>query len=264
MRQRPPPVPFLVVAGVVALVAVAASAVVVLTDEPDRGRGGAAAAAGTAAAASPSRDALSADPEACAFGREPALDASYAQWARTLVDTDHALPAAYSPPDLVSVAEAGFGGAFQVRSGLIPALTALGRAAAAAGHPLAIAAAFRSFADQQALLRARIAQLGRRDTLTRVSIPGHSEHQLGTTVDFESAGTSDVTQAWGASPAGTWLAANAYRFGFVMSYPRGDSSRTCYAYEPWHFRYVGLEEARAVRGSGEPLRVYLWKLDGAA
>ena len=61
-----------------------------------------------------------------------------------------------------------------------------------------------------------------------------------------------------ASPTGIWLAANAWRFGFVVSYPSGAVGRTCYEAEPWHLRYVGRDEALAVHDSGLTLREWLW------
>ena len=75
---------------------------------------------------------------------------------------------------------------------------------------------------------------------------GHSEHQLGTTVDFRSYGGSApwYYADWGRSKAGAWLKSNAWKYGFVMSYPKGKTTLTCYAYEPWHYRYVGRADGR--------------------
>jgi D-alanyl-D-alanine carboxypeptidase len=89
---------------------------------------------------------------------------------------------------------------------------------------------------------------------------GHSEHQLGTALDFRSARGPDPwdLEDWGATPEGRWLAENAHRFGFVMSYPAGQESVTCYIYEPWHYRYVGREVAQEVMASGLTLREWLW------
>jgi D-alanyl-D-alanine carboxypeptidase len=56
------------------------------------------------------------------------------------------------------------------------------------------------------------------------------------------------------------MARNAWRFGFVMSYPKGREAETCYAYEPWHYRYVGREVAQAIHDSGLTPRRYLWEL----
>jgi len=90
--------------------------------------------------------------------------------------------------------------------------------------------------------------------------PGHSEHQLGTTFDFTSLGGRPPWEYadWAATPAGGWMAANAWRYGFVMSYPRNSFARVCYDYEPWHYRYLGRQAAAEVRASGLTLREWLW------
>jgi D-alanyl-D-alanine carboxypeptidase len=52
---------------------------------------------------------------------------------------------------------------------------------------------------------------------------------------------------------------NAWKYGFMMSYPKGKSSITCYTYEPWHYRYVGRALARHIHDSGLTIREYLWR-----
>jgi D-alanyl-D-alanine carboxypeptidase len=52
---------------------------------------------------------------------------------------------------------------------------------------------------------------------------------------------------------------NAWKYGFVMSYPAGRTKETCYGYEPWHYRYVGKEAAQEIRDRGITLREYLWE-----
>ena len=91
--------------------------------------------------------------------------------------------------------------------------------------------------------------------------PGHSEHQLGTALDFRSAAGPPAWELddWAQTPAGAWMAEHAPRFGFVMSYPRGEEETVCYAYESWHYRYVGRDVARTVRESGLTLREWLWQ-----
>ena len=88
--------------------------------------------------------------------------------------------------------------------------------------------------------------------------PGHSEHHLGTTVDFRPIGETDVDQSFGDTPTGQWLEQHSWEYGFLLSYPRGKESVTCYKYEPWHFRYVGRDLARRVHDSDLALREYLW------
>ena len=95
----------------------------------------------------------------------------------------------------------------------------------------------------------------------RVARPGHSEHHLGTAIDFASPDDTRATwnyEDWATTPAGAWLRDNAWRFGFVMSYPKGEESTTCYQYEPWHYRYVGRDAAARIRESSLTLREFLW------
>jgi zinc D-Ala-D-Ala carboxypeptidase len=93
--------------------------------------------------------------------------------------------------------------------------------------------------------------------------PGHSEHQLGTTIDFKSYGGSapwNYTN-WATTRAGAWMAANAWKYGWVMSYPKAFSpAQTCYSFEPWHFRYLGRVEAKAIHYAAISPRLYLWRL----
>jgi D-alanyl-D-alanine carboxypeptidase len=58
-----------------------------------------------------------------------------------------------------------------------------------------------------------------------------------------------------------WMARNAHLYGFVLSYPRGESDVTCYAYEPWHYRYFGRGMATRIHESGLTVREYLWNVD---
>jgi D-alanyl-D-alanine carboxypeptidase len=76
--------------------------------------------------------------------------------------------------------------------------------------------------------------------------PGYSEHQTGLAVDFAARGVSTLQVSFAKTKAGIWLAANAYRYGFVLRYPSGKTAITGYSFEPWHFRYVGVEVATAM------------------
>ena len=69
----------------------------------------------------------------------------------------------------------------------------------------------------------------------------------------------DQYQSFADTPQGKWLAEHAHEFGFVMSYPPGSEEITGYIYEPWHFRYIGVEEAREWKESGEVLCEFLLK-----
>jgi zinc D-Ala-D-Ala carboxypeptidase len=202
-------------------------------------------------------------PPPCAEADVQVPDDPAAAWATVLIDTTRALPADFGPSDLRNIADAGFPftDGLAVRSLVLPDLDALRQAAAANGTPLSILAAYRSYAQQADLYERRVDELGDAEAGSRVARPGHSEHQLGTTIDVTTEGDTDVDQSWGATPEGQWVATNAHKYGFLLSYPPDASDRTCYDYEPWHLRYVGRELAADVIDSGLSLREYLWQLN---
>ncbi len=88
--------------------------------------------------------------------------------------------------------------------------------------------------------------------------PGTSEHQTGLCVDFitDSMGGKLTTQ-FENEPAFAWLRDNAYKFGFILRYPKGKENITGYTYEPWHYRFVGREAATDIHFSGLTLEEYL-------
>jgi zinc D-Ala-D-Ala carboxypeptidase len=59
------------------------------------------------------------------------------------------------------------------------------------------------------------------------------------------------------------MASNAWKYGFVMSYPNGKQALSCYSYEPWHYRYVGRAVAKSVHDSSLTYRVWLWRMYGS-
>ncbi|MCL2600448.1 MAG: M15 family metallopeptidase [Treponema sp.] len=163
------------------------------------------------------------------------------RYLRELVDPWHPLPSGYSPPDLVPLVE----GSYRVsRAGLMMRLSAavsleeMATAARADGITLVASSAYRSY-DHQTQVHNRLVQQMGRAAAQRVSArPGHSQHQTGLALDF---GTID--NSFAQTPAGLWMTANAYRFGWSLSYPDGYEHITGYSWESWHFRYLGRELA---------------------
>jgi len=201
---------------------------------------------------------------ACTYDDVPAGHAGYKEWATTLVDTAFDLSDDYRPPDLVPTTQAGLGGWGLVRSFVIDDLRALADAARAAGNPLAVQSAYRSYARQAEVFAGWVASSGERQARRFSARPGHSEHQLGTALDLRAAsGGAPWSGSFGDTQAGHWLANHATEFGFVLSYPVGAEDRTCYGGEPWHIRYVGPDMAAEVAASGLTLREFLWQHDRA-
>jgi D-alanyl-D-alanine carboxypeptidase len=133
-------------------------------------------------------------------------------------------------------------------------------AASADGANLAVQSAYRSYRGQVLTFDGWVSQVGYAEALQTSARPGHSEHQLGTAIDFKTAGGASPWQYadWATTTEGAWLAANAWKFGWVMSYPRGSSAVSCYRYEPWHYRYLGRTAAAAVHDAGITPREWLW------
>ena len=220
---------------------------------------------GSATAASGgSGDGITATPRlpACAYLDIKTRFMSLKRWRHTSLDTRLRVGPKYAPDDLVSVSRAGIAGSGRVRRLVIGDLEAMAAAARRAGKPIAVRSAYRSYRDQEATFAYWVRVSGRAAALKTSARPGHSEHQLGTTIDFRSASSTrapwDYTD-WATTGPGGWMKANAWRYGFVMSYPKGKASRTCYSYEPWHYRYVGRTLAARIRDSGLTTREYLWR-----
>jgi hypothetical protein len=184
----------------------------------------------------------------------------YSDWKEILVDPILRVPSTYAPPDLVSTGTAGIAGGGTIRAIVIDDLRAMTDAARAAGAPIAVASAYRSYATQKITFQTWVNVLGYAKALKVSARPGHSEHQLGLAIDFKSepGGAPWNGVDWATTPAGAWMKANAWHYGWVISYPKNKLSTVCYAYEPWHYRYVGRELAASIHASGLTTRAYLW------
>jgi zinc D-Ala-D-Ala carboxypeptidase len=194
----------------------------------------------------------------CRFEDFLTVPRDYASGPVTLVDHLLGLGKDYAPPDLITVGTVGLGGGGYIRRIAAKDTRALANAAATNGTPLVSLSAYRTFRSQRALYRAGVATYGVKVASQAWARPGHSEHQLGLTVDFGAVGDTGLTSNWEVTPTGAWMAANAWKYGWVMSYPKGKKSITCFHYEPWHYRYVGREVAAAIHDSGLTTREYLW------
>ncbi len=183
-------------------------------------------------------------------------------WRKTLVDTRLMVGRKYKPTDLVPVSQANIGGSGKVRAIIIDDLKAMAKSARKAGKGIAVRSAYRSYSSQKSVFAGWVARSGYQQALKYSARPGHSEHQLGTTIDFRSASSQTAPwdyKDWATSKPGAWMQANAWKYGFVMSYPKGKFSTVCYGYEPWHYRYVGRKLAREIHDSGLTPREYLWR-----
>lgn len=153
------------------------------------------------------------------------------------------LSASYAPTDLVilqSMPGIRVNKTLYVRSIIVEPLRQLGAAAIAEGIDLSVISAYRSYATQQGTYQYWVNYNGGNvNAADQVSArPGHSEHQLGTTVDFSTSEIGDaIGSQFNSTKANSWLLNNAPRFGFKLSYPAGQETVTGFAHEGWHWRY---------------------------
>lgn len=128
-----------------------------------------------------------------------------------------------------------------------PYLTKMLDAALTDGVKLWVVSAYRSFYEQGGLKGAYTATYGS-GANTFSADQGYSEHQLGTTVDLTTEGISGGLNGFETTPAYTWLQENAYKYGFTLSYPKGNAY---YVFEPWHWRFVGQDLAEDLHDDGK-------------
>ena len=182
----------------------------------------------------------------------------------TVVDKQRGLPGDYVPLDLAPLGAAylapGFGGS--LRAEAKAALERMLSGAYAEGHDIYARSAYRSYAEQERTFAYWVSELGETEARRVSAEAGHSEHQLGTAADLTTLAVGyDLSEAFGHTPAGRWLADNAHLYGFALSYPAGAEPVTGYAYEPWHYRYVAPDHTATWKASGVTLVEYLRGLD---
>lgn len=111
---------------------------------------------------------------------------------------------------------------------------------------LKIVSGFRSFERQKEIYESYL-KIDSQETVDTYSAkPGHSEHQSGLAIDINLTNDSFI-----GTKEAKWLDNNAYKYGFILRYPKGKSSITGYKYEPWHYRYVGENLAKKLYNSGD-------------
>ncbi|MBQ7500623.1 MAG: D-alanyl-D-alanine carboxypeptidase family protein, partial [Clostridia bacterium] len=155
-----------------------------------------------------------------------------------IANKTYSLPSTYYPGGLTYETEVAF--------------NKLCTAAAKEGLNFYCVSGFRSYAYQRTLYNRYVSQDGKAAADRYSARPGHSEHQTGLALDVNS-----VNQNFAYTKEGRWLAANCYKYGFIIRYPQGKEAVTGYMYEPWHIRYLGVDIATDVFNSGLCLEEYL-------
>ena len=188
----------------------------------------------------------------------------------TLVNKENPCGTDYVPEDLsVIPAELTlYGKEVQMESAAALAAEALARELHAAGYEdIRITSGYRSYEYQQILFNTSLGNEMKKhpdwtleqcsaEVLTYSALPGESEHQTGLCLDLISTENVVLDETFAHHPAYAWLVDHAHFFGFILRYPEGKEEITGYSYEPWHFRFVGLETAAQIRKKGLTLEEF--------
>jgi len=140
-----------------------------------------------------------------------------------------------------------------IHGNVLPFLYALLEQAKKDGIDLKIKSAYRSFWEQANIKSAQLMTYGS-GVNKFTADQGYSEHQLGTTVDFSTSEYSPNANVSAKTKAYKWLLENAYKYGFILSYPENNKY---YIFEPWHWRFVGIRLATKLHNENK----YFYELD---
>ena len=123
--------------------------------------------------------------------------------------------------------------------------------AAAGAGTLCLNSGYRSFATQTSTYNRDVSRYGKAVAENLAAHPGYSEHQTGLAIDVSTTALGCKITNFGGTKASNWLAANVYKYGFIIRYPQGQTAYTGYQYEPWHIRFVGVDISVAMHNAGE-------------
>lgn len=160
-----------------------------------------------------------------------------------IVNKHYGLPSDYNPG---------------VNQEALEAYKAMKEAAKREGLSIKIGSDFRSYEQQEKIYKNSVKAYGPEETNKISSKAGHSEHQTGLAFDFMNFDQSTrINERFDNTKEAKWLKENAYKYGFILRYPKGKENITQYKFESWHYRYLGVEDAAKVHNSGMTLEEYL-------
>ncbi len=164
-----------------------------------------------------------------------------------LVNKYYKLSSDYVPNNLVTI-EAKYGRNLSLDHTVYEQYKKMWEVAKEQGLTLYIKSPYRSYQTQQNLYNKYVAKDGKKAADTYSARPGYSEHQTGLAFDVTSPTTNFDT--FESSKEFLWLQEHAHEYGFILRYPKGKEYITGYIYEPWHYRYVGVEAATKIKETG--------------
>ncbi len=182
-----------------------------------------------------------------------------------LVNKQNELASDYEPKDLTKILAYAPGrdeSARYMRKEAADQLNLMLADAKADGTEIVITTAYRAYWLQKAIFESNVAKKGSIEEANKTSAkPGQSEHQTGLAADLSSPGLNyEISYDFGQGPEGKWMADNAGKYGFILRYPKGMENITGYTFEPWHFRYVGIDAANYIFEHGLTLEEFLLEL----
>jgi zinc D-Ala-D-Ala carboxypeptidase len=186
-------------------------------------------------------------------------DQASSLWA--VVNKGRALLSNYVPADLtvprIPLRTQGSDPEMHLRIEAAQAMETMFSAADKEAVHLRLASGYRSYSEQVSIYGSEVKANGQVAADRESARPGHSEHQTGLAADLEPfERTCEVESCFANTPSGKWLAANAYKYGFVIRYQQGNENLTGYKYEPWHIRYIGKDLAAQIHKTNQTLEQF--------
>lgn len=186
-------------------------------------------------------------------------DVSNSLWA--VVNKGRILPSTYIPVNLVvpniPLRLSAASQEMHLRQDAATALEQMTAAAKTQGINLMLASGYRSYNFQVALYNSYVKNDGQAAADASSARAGHSEHQTGLAADLEPVSRKcEVDTCFESTPEGQWIAANSYKFGFIVRYQKNNQTLTGYEYEPWHVRYVGKDLAGQIISGNQTLEQF--------
>ena len=181
-------------------------------------------------------------------------------WYLMLVNQSHPMEDGYVP-ELANIDDA-----HQVDARVLEPLQNMLKAASDEGYSLYVCSAYRSVDRQKELFNESMIDYVNQgmtyyeaaiETAKSIAWPGESEHATGLAMDIVSSDYAGLDEKQGETDDLKWLMEHCYEYGFILRYPKDKSEDTGIIYEPWHYRYVGVEAALAIRDQGVTLEEYL-------
>lgn len=198
--------------------------------------------------------------KASAEKEEKKTEAKDLPWNLMLVNEKHPMEPSYVP-EVAAVTDD-----YSVDSRIVDATNQMLTAAKQAGMNMHICSAYRTVEKQTQVFNDTMTDnLGGGEdywtayntTKQSVALPGYSEHGIGLALDIVSDSYEGLDEQQAQTAEAQWLAQNCATYGFILRYPPDKSDETGIIYEPWHYRYVGVEDAKKIMESGVTLETYL-------